>query len=781
MGEQGIGASILRKEDDRFLAGKGNYVSDIALPNMVNMAFFRSPVAHGRIARIEKPRGAEDRVFAADDLHGLTPMRAPSKLPGYKPSDYPALAIDKVRFVGEPVVMCVGTTRAEAEDLAQEVIVEFEELPPVTDMLAGRQPDAPLVHEPWGDNIALETFTDFDMSEVAGKAAVTLTKEYRMSRQAMNPMEARAALAEWDNRTDQLILYTSTQVPHLIRTGVAQFLGLEQRQVRVIAPDVGGGFGLKCYVAPEELLAAWYAKTHGRPARWIEDRREHLVADANCREHHYKITVHADDRGKILGLEGEVTVDAGAYSIYPFTNCLEAAMAGGNLPGPYDIGAYKCRTYTVATNKPPLVPYRGVARPGVAFAIEMTVDAIARAVGREPHEVRGENMVPASAMPYTSITRKYFDSGDYPEAVRKAAEMIDVPAVRARQDRGEPDGRLIGVGFGSYTEQTAHGTSVFSSWGVQVVPGYEQAAVRLTPDGGLELRVGVQSHGQGMETTLAQIANEVLGIDPAHVAVTHGDTALTPYSTGTYASRSIVMAGGAVSRACKVLAERMQIIGAHLLQTSVDEVEVRDGKVVGSAGEVDFSEIGRVWYLNPEELPAQVDLGGVEVSMGYRPDPDSGTFSYSTHAAVVAVDPDLGSVEVLDYVVVEDCGTMVNPMVVSGQAFGGAAQGIGTALYEESPFDESGQPQASTFADYLMPSATEVPDFRIEHMETPSPHTEFGIKGVGEGGTIPTPAVIGNAVNDALRSLGAEVNQTPISPRRILNAIAEARLSEAAE
>ena len=308
-----------------------------------------------------------------------------------------------------------------------------------------------------------------------------------------------------------------------------------------------------------------------------------------------------------------------------------------------------------------------------------------------------------------------------------------------------------------------------------MVPGFEQATVRLTPDGGLELRVGVQSHGQGMETTLAQIASEVLGIDPDRVMVMHGDTGLTPYSTGTYASRSIVMAGGAVSRACGVIAERIARIGAHLLQCDTADVEIRDGHVMGPGGEVPFSEIGRVWYLNPDELPGDVDMGGVEAVMGYRPDPDHGTFSYATHAAVVAVDPELGTVEVLDYVIVEDCGTMVNPMVVAGQCYGGAAQGVGTALYEESPYDDQGQPMASTFADYFVPGATEIPSFRIEHMITPSPHTEHGIKGMGEGGTIPTPALIGNAVNDALRSLGAEVNETPISPRRILTAIAAAR------
>ena len=782
MGNKGIGASLPRKEDHRFLHGRGNYVGDMQLSGMKELAFVRSPYAHARITAVHKPAGKEHLVFAAADLIGVKPMRAPSKLPGYKASDFPSLAGDRTRFVGETVVACVGNTRAGAEDLAQEVIVDYEELTPVVDMLDARKPGSPLVHDQWGDNIALETFMDGDMTEAAKNAAVTIKREFRMSRQAMVPMEARGLIAEWDHRTDQLIVHASTQVPHLIRNGLAEFLDLEQRQVRVIAPDVGGGFGLKTYVEPEELVACFLARKFGKPMKWIEDRREHLIADANCREHHYLITAYAAADGKILGFDAEVTVDAGAYSVYPFTNCLEAAMAGGNLPGPYDIPAYRARTFTMVSNKPPLVPYRGVARAGVCFATDMTIDAVARELGLEPHEVRIRNMVKPEQMPYTNVANKCFDSGDYPEAVRRAAKMIDVDAVRARQKAGEPDGRMIGLGFGSYTEQSAHGTSVFASWGVQMTPGFEQAGVKLTPDGGLEIRIGVQSHGQGMETTFAQVANTVLGIDPAKMTVIHGDTGQTPYSTGTYASRSMVMAGGATSRACKVLAGRMAKIGAHLLQCSEADVEIRDGKVVGPGGEVPMSEIGRVWYLNPEELPEDVDMGGVEAVEGYRPDPDHGTFSYSTHAAVIALDPELGTVEVLDYVVVEDCGTMVNPMVVSGQVFGGAAQGIGTALYEESPYDDKGQPLASTFADYMMPGPTEIPSFRIEHMITPSPHTEHGIKGVGEGGAIPAAALIGNAINDALRATGAEINQTPITPRRIMAAIAAAGNSkEAAE
>jgi len=768
---QGIGARVLRKEDARHLAGRGKFTSDFRRPGQQEMAFVRSPVAHARLKSITKPAGHEAAVFTAADMPDMLPMRAPSRLPGYKAADYPALATEKVRFVGEPVAVCVADTRAEAEDIAQAVQVEYDELPAVVDMLAAKADDAPQIHEEWDDNLVMETFADDDFGKIADRATVVVKREYRMARQAMNPMEGKAVFAEWDDRADQLVMWTSTQVPHLIRTGLAEFLGLEQRQVRVIAPDVGGGFGCKALLQPEEVVAGWMTRHLEAPVRWIEDRREHLVTGANCREHHYHITMHATPEGRILGLDCDVTVDAGAYSVYPFTNGLEGAMAHGNLPGPYDLEVYRCRTQTMTTNKPPLMPYRGVARPGVCYAVEMTLDALAREIGVEAHKIRAMSMIKESALPFMSIAKKHFDSGNYAKSVEMVVDMIGLDEIRAAQNTPAPDGRLTGVGMGSYVEQTAHGTSVFASWGVAMVPGYEQATVRLTPDGGLELRIGVQSHGQGMETSMAQMANEVLGIDPAKVTVTHGDTGLTPYSTGTYASRSMVMAGGATARACRVLAERMEIIGAHLLQCERAEVSVRGGKVVSGKGDVSFAEIGRVWYLNPDELPDDVDQGGVEVTMGYRPEPDSGAFTYASHACKVAVDIDTGAVEVLDYAIVEDCGTMVNPMIVEGQTYGGATQGIGTALLEESPYDAFGNPGASTFADYMMPGATDAPHFRIDHMESPSPFTEYGIKGMGEGGTIPTPAAIGNAINDALKSIGAEVNETPFTPRRVRAAI----------
>jgi carbon-monoxide dehydrogenase large subunit len=550
---------------------------------------------------------------------------------------------------------------------------------------------------------------------------------------------------------------------------------MEQGRIRIVSPDIGGGFGHKGILLPEEVCLAWLTMRKGHPVRWIEDRREHLTASANCREHHYKITVYADRDGALRGIDCEATVDSGAYSSYPFSACLEAAQVASILPGPYRMPAYRCRTFSAATNKCPILPYRGVARTGVCFALEIMLDAVAAEAGLEPGAVRLRNLVDASEMPFDNITNKHFDSGDYPQALRRALAMIDVAAVRQRQRAGESDGRLIGTGLAIYCEQAAHGTSVYAGWGIPMVPGHEQAQVRMTPDGGLEIRVGVHSHGQGLETTLAQVAHEILGIDTAKIRVIHGDTAMTPYSTGTWGSRSMVMAGGAVAATCTELAERTKRIGAKLLQLDPAAVTLRDGRVSGPNSSIALAEIAHTWYRRPQDLPADVDPGGLELTGGYKPRRDSGTFSYAVHAVTVAVDLDLGDVKILDYVIVEDGGVLVNPMIVDGQIFGGLAQGIGTALYEEMPFDSAGQPLATTLADYLLPGPTEVPAPRLDHMETPSPYTTFGVKGIGEGGAIAPPAAIANAVNDALRPLGVEVLHSPISPQRVVDAVLAAR------
>lgn len=773
---KGIGARLLRKEDARHLQGRGNFVGDIGMPGMLEAAFLRSPLAHARIRGIGFAPELAGSIFTAADLEpGVTPIRTPSAVPGSKFADYPLLAVGKVRMVGEPVAVCVAPTRAAAELLCERVSLDLEELPAVVDALEARKPGSPLVHEHWGDNLFQTMSTGAGFDEMAAQAEVVVKREYRNARNCAMPMEGKGVLAFWDARARQLVVHSSTQVPHVVRSAIAVCLGMEEGQIRVIAPDVGGGFGYKSVVQPEEISIAWLALKLKRPVRYVEDRREHLIAAANAREHHYVVTAYADRRGRVLALDVDLTINVGAYSVWPVSATLEAAHARVNIAGQYRVGGYRCRIYSVATNKPPMTPYRGVAKPSLSVAMEGTMDALARAVGREPAEVRLENLIPAEAMPFDGVTGMHYDSGDYPKCLRTAIEKIGLAEVRARQARGEPDGRLIGIGFSSYAETTALGTRNFALKGWPAVPNFEQAMVRLTPDGGVEVRVGVASPGVGLETTLAQVASEILGVDPERICVVHGDTALTPYSTGTYNSRSMVMAGGAVLRSAAALAERIRTLGSHLLKCPLEEARLEQGAVHGPAGQVSIREIAAAWHHKAESFPRNVEVDSLEVTAGYKAAVDSGAISHGAHAAVVAIDTELGAVEVLDYVIVEDCGRMVNPMIVEGQAFGGTAQGIGQALYEEMPYDASGQPLASTLADYLLPGAAEVPRIRIFHTETPSPYTEHGIKGVGEGAVIGSTPTIMNALNDALHALGAELNETPATPRRIIEAIHKAR------
>lgn len=770
----GVGARVLRKEDHRHLYGRGQYTADLKFPHVQEVAFLRSPIAHGRIRNIHVPDDLRDKVVLAGDLKGAHPIRAVTDAPGFNASDLPLLAFDKVLFVGQPIAMCIASTRAEAEDIAQAIDLDIEELPAVVTMPEALVPGATLLHEDWGNNVYLSRdFEAGDLDAAKAAASVVVERQYRLNRQAGVSMEGRAILAFWDERLDELVVYNSTQMPHQVRFALALHLDIHEGQIHVIAPDVGGGFGIKNIVYPEEIAVAALAVIRRTPLRWIEDRREHFLASIHCRETVYTIAAYADNAGRILGVDVKVEVDAGAYATWPNGPNMELGMAIKNVPGPYQIGAYRAKGWTVATNKAAIGPYRGVARPGACFCIERTIDEVARAVGREPHIVRMENMVRPQDMPYRSLTNMLYDNGDYATSVRLAAEELDVAAVRARQARGETDGRLIGVGFASYTEQTAHGCGEWITRGVPVIPGYESCTARLLSDGSLHLLVGIQSHGQGLETTLAQVAHQELGIAFDKIWVRHGDTSLSPFGMGTFASRSMVMAGGAVAKAARLLTERVRPIAAQFLQCDPRDIRFRDGAVHGPRGSVSFSEIGQIAYVRQEGLPRD-SAPTLDVNATYSPAIDTGVFCYSTQGAVVAVDPDTGQVEILDYVVVEDCGTIVNPMIVDGQIVGGVAQGIGNALYEELAYDAQGQPLATTLADYLLPGASAIPDITIVHMCTPAEHTEYGMKGMGEGGAISPPAVIANALRDALAPLGAELCETPMTPRRVMQAIMDA-------
>jgi carbon-monoxide dehydrogenase large subunit len=602
----GVGARLGRKEDDRFLRGRGQYIADIVFPRMREVAFVRSPVAHARLIGVRIPEELRSAVFTANDMTGVLPIRAVSPLPGFQVSEQPPLVIDKIRHVGELVAFCVGDSRAEAEDIAARVTLEYEELAAVVDLREAIDPGSVQVHDTIKRNTYLEVGFDGAVEPVARTAPVTVTRELRTARQVMSPIEGRGFVAQWDTRASQLIVHGATQFPHVVRTGLAQILQVPEIQIRVISPDVGGGFGYKAILAGEEICLCWLAMRCGYPVRWLEDRREQLVANANCREHHYVMSAYTDQTGKFLAFEAKAAVDSGAYSAYPFTSAIEAAQVSAILPGPYVIPVYRCETAAVVTNKCPQLPYRGVARPGVCYAMELMIDAIARRIGREPVDVRLANLVRPEEMPYDNITDKHFDSGDYPQLLRMAIDAIGLKAARARQQRGEPDGRLVGVGFSIFSEQTAHGTTADGKYRAL----YEQVFARITPDGRLDVRAGIQSIGQGLETTLAQIASQYLGINPNDVMVRLGDTELTPYSSGAWGSRGIVWAGGATARACQELAARVAKIGAALLQTDTATVEVRDGRVFGPRGSVSLADIARAFYLAPADLPSDTDSHG---------------------------------------------------------------------------------------------------------------------------------------------------------------------------
>jgi carbon-monoxide dehydrogenase large subunit len=769
-----IGASLLRKEDARHLLGHGMFIADLRMPGMQDIAFVRSQMAHAAIRQVTKPEADAGSVFTLDDISPLHILEAGPELAAHRHSPYPALSDGIVRYAGQPIAACMKPTRAQAEDLADQVGVDLQELPAVVDCVEAMRVGSQRLFESWPDNAYIASTVAEGDPIVIQSAPIRLRRQFRMNRQATISLECRGVLAYWDHRNDELVVHLSTQGGHVIRLGLSQALGIPENKLRIIAPDVGGGFGGKNRLMPEDIAVAAIAMKVGHPVRWIEDRREHLLASVHCRDHFYDLTIAADRDGTLLGVEGDVYIDAGAYSLWPTGAFMEASMASRNLTGPYRIRHLNLKTYTVATNKAPMGPYRGVARPGACFAIERMVDEVARELKREPFDLRRQNIVTSSELPYQTAAGMRLDTGDYITSLDTAREMIGFEAIRTRQEKGEPDGRAVGVGFAFYTEQSGHGIVEWAKRKSRVAPGYESANARMLPDGSLMLHVGVQNHGQGHETTLSQIAAHELALDPSQISVRYGDTATAPFGFGTFASRSIVFAGGAVARTCRILAEKIRRIGAHLLQTDIANTRLEAGAVHGPRGHVSFAEIAYAANVRQEHLPAGMDPL-LDATATYEPKETGGVFAYGTHAVVVAVEPDTGAIEILDYAVSEDCGVMINPMIVDGQVQGGIAQGIGTALYEEIPYDEQGQPLATTFGDYMVPCAPEIPTVRVAHMVTPALATEYGVKGLGEGGAIAPPAAIANAVADAFRNIGASFNETPLTPRRVSDAVERAR------
>jgi carbon-monoxide dehydrogenase large subunit len=776
-----VGHPVLRAEDERHLHGTGRFVADIAWPGALHLAFVRSTVAHGVLRSVRAPvLGAGESFWTAADLQDVArPIVARLNRPGFQAAPYPCLATDRVRFVGQTIAAVVAASRARAEDLAEQVEVDIEPLPAIASARAAFEPGAALVHEGWSGNhfmTSTRTFGDFDAA--VARAEVHLTRHYRMERLAPSPLETRGCLAVFDRGQGRLLFHTCCQRPHIQRDFLAeQLIGIEQHRIQVVVPDVGGAFGVKTNLYPEELAVAAISIRLGTAVRWIEDRMEHLLSACQARENDEVVTVHANRDGEILALEAEYLVDGGAYSMLPSTSAVEANMSANVMPGPYCIRNYRATARSACTNKAPTGPYRGVGRPAACFAMERTLDELAHVLGIEPHELRRRNLITADAFPYTSATGLVYDSGNYPPMMDTAVRALGHADVRAAQQAAPADAReRIGIGYAWYVEQTAHTAKEFFARGSVVLYGFESARIRMDIAGSLTIETSVCSHGQGHATTLAQIASEVTSIPMDRISVRAGDTDVVPYGNGTFASRSVVLAGGAVHQACGRLVDRLRAIAAHLMQVAPAALSVDGQALHGPAGmaPLPFSRLAHVALQYVHELPPGIEPG-LEFMTSYRPPVETGAFSAGVHAAKVAVDTETGAVRLLDYLVVEDCGQTINPMIVDGQVYGGVAQGIGQALLEEIRYDAQGQPGTVTLADYLLPGFGEVPEVRIEHQHTLSPFTAYGMKGTGEGGCIGGPAAIGNAVTDALRGLGVSVTRAPVTARDVWLALEDAR------
>ncbi|HET8528744.1 MAG TPA: xanthine dehydrogenase family protein molybdopterin-binding subunit [Gaiellaceae bacterium] len=719
MAQSWIGRSLPRRENDRLLRGRGRYLADVHVEGQAHVVFVRSPYAHALIhgvdagAALELP-GVVAVLTAADVPAGPLPPflwdTPPEKLvaalqPELRPCHPPLLA-DRALYVGQAVAMVVAESRYVAEDAAELVAVDYEPLDPVATLDQALAPGAPVVHAGWDDNVAVRFLVEKgDVAAGMRDAAVVVSERFEVQRQAPLPLETRGALAAHDAETGALTLWSATQNAHPLRRAVSRVTGLPIESVRVIAPDVGGGFGGKGVLYPEDLLVAVGAIRLGRPLKWVEDRLEHMQSAIHAREQVHEIELAFDEEGRILALRDHILVDTGAYNplglVIPYNTI-------AHLMGPYRVDSFEARAEGIITTKVPTAPYRGAGRPEAVFAVERALDIGARRLGIDPLELRLRNLVRPDEMTYdTGILYRdgaplVLDDGDYPGLVRRAAELVG-------WDRVEPEdetGRLVGRGLALYIEGTGVGP-------------YEGARVELRADGRVEVRTGACSQGQGHETVFAQVCADALGVHPDLVDVTGGDTEGLEKGWGTVASRSAVVAGNAVAEAAGRVRERLE------------------------AG----------------EAPPLVETAYFE--------PPTVTWSAGAHAAVVAIDEETGEVEILRYVAVHDCGREINPAIVDGQVRGGIAQGIGAALLEEVRFDDDGQLLTGTLADYLLPTANEVPPVLLESYETPSPLNPLGVRGVGEGGAIAPPAVLANAVEDALAERGAVVRRTPLTPERV--------------
>ena len=762
-----MGRSLPRFEDPPLLTGEGRFVADL-VGDASFLRFVRSPVARGRIVSIEAP----DHVttFTSEDLSKVRPIRPLLHRPDFHPIEQPVLAAGKVRFVGEPVAVVVAGTPEEAEDAAEQVFLDIEPEDPVVTVHDALRPDALPVHQHVRNNVVVDArFETEHVDEVFAGAPVVVDFGLRSQRQNALPLEARGSVASYDPRSGRITLTASVQSPHVVRTVLSDLLGLPEADLRVVVPDVGGAFGQKFCLAPEDVVTAWTARRLRTTVSWVEDRRENLMSSFHSRDHHYQVRGAFDADARLLAVDADLLCNIGAYSCYPVTCGVEPLMALAEFPGPYDFRNYRVRSRGVTTNTCPMAPYRGVSRPAITLAMERLMDQAAACFGIEPSEIRRRNLV--SEFPYTSATGLVYDEGSYVESVDRATDAIGLEEFRARQADALSEGRYLGLGFSVFSERTGYGTSAFAARSMDVTPGYETVDLVMDPSGNVEARLGASPHGQGLETTLAQLIADRLGVEPRRVRIVHGDTDRTPYGWGTFASRSLVIAGGAARLASDQLRTKLAAIAGAELEAAPEDIVIREGRatVAGTDSGIKVSDLARLAYHSSHRLEAGM-APGLAATATYDP---AGTFSNACHAAMVEVDPETGGVRVDRFVVVEDAGRLINPMIVDGQLHGGVTQGIAGALYEEIRYDEDGNILTTSLMDFLPPTLAEVPTIEVHHLETISEATITGAKGLGEGGTIGAPAAIINAVADALRPLGVEINEAPATPSRLRRLVRE--------
>jgi aerobic carbon-monoxide dehydrogenase large subunit len=759
-----VGRSIRRLEDPALVTGEGRFTGD--LPAVSHVRFVRSPVAAGRIVRIAAPAGAT--VLTASDLGEVKPIRPMLHKFGYVPIGQPVLANETVRFVGEPVAAVVAATPEAAEDLAELVDVEITEMPVVVSAREALLPGAPRVHAEAAGNVVVEgRLKTPGVDAAVASAHRRIEVAVRSRRQNALPMEPRAAHAAFDRASGRVTLTCTTQMPHVMRTIIAELIGMPESDLRVIAPDVGGGFGQKMSLCPEFVFITWLARRLRKSVAWSEDRRENLVAGFHSRDQHVLLQGGFDAEARLIALSADVIANVGAYSCYPTTCGVEPLMAMAEMPGPYDVREYACLARGVLTHTCPMAPYRGVSRPVITFAIERLMDKAAAAFALDPTDIRRRNLV--RTFPYTTATGLVLDSASYVETMDAAVKATDIAAFRARQIEARAQGRYLGLGFATFSERTGYGTPAFAERGMEVTPGWETVEMSMDPSGSIEARIGASPHGQGLRTTLAQIIADELGTSAHRIKIVHGDTDRTPYGWGTFASRSLVIAGGATLLAARKVRAKLKTMAGILLEAAADDIvlEADSARVVGTDRAIAFASLARAAYHQLHRFKGEI-TPGVSESATYDP---PGTFSNACHVAMVEVDVETGRVILEKFLVAEDAGRLINPMIVDGQIHGGVAQGIANALLEEIVYDETGNILTATLADYMAPTAREIPPIEIRHLETMTPASITEAKGLGEGGAIGAPAAVVNAINDALAPFRVSIDELPATPQRIRAAL----------